>query len=112
MRAPEHLQQAVHGGHAVVRNPSEENGECVESEANLSAWHDFVDAVVQQSNHVDQRHQKGAPANDGRAIVDEIEELDIFRISALGLIIHVLGDVCDDKHAEVIHLGWDAERVD
>ena len=112
VRPPEHLQQAVNSSHAVVRDSSQEDGERVEREADLAAGHDFVDAVVEQADHVDQRHQKGAPADDGRALVDEVEELDVFGVGALGLVVHVLGDVGDDEHAEVVHLGGDAEGVD
>jgi hypothetical protein len=112
MRSPVHLQQSVHRRHAVVDNPREEDGEGVEGEADLAAGHDLVDAVVEQSDHVDERHEEGASADDDGSVVDEIEELEVVGVVADRLVVHVLGDVGDDQHAEVVHLRGDAKRID
>lgn len=112
MGSPVHLKQPIYGSHTVIDDSREEYGESVESETYFPTRHYFIDAVIEQSDHVDQRHQKSASTDDGRTVVDEVEKLDIIWVFANSFIVHVLGDVCNDEHTQVVHLGWDAEGVD
>lgn len=56
----------------MIESTCEEDGEGVESEADFATGHDFVNAVVEQSDHVEQGHQEGAAADDGGSVVDEV----------------------------------------
>ena len=111
MRPPVHLQQTVNSGHAVIDNPRHEDSESIQSETHLAARHHAVDAVVQQSHHVYERHEESAPADDSGTVVDEVEELDVVRLVAHLRIVHILGHIGNDKHAQVVHLRGNAKWV-
>ena len=112
MRSPVHLQQTVNCGNAMIDNSGDKDSECVESETHLTTRHNSVDAVVQKSYHVDERHEEGAPADDGGTVVDKIEEFYVIWLVAHLGIVHIFSHVGDDKDTQVVHLCGNAKWVD
>lgn len=77
----------------MVEQPRQEYGEGVESQADLSARHDLVDAVIEQANHVKYGEESSTSDYDSWAIEDEVEELGIFRVCTGIFFVNILGDV-------------------
>ena len=71
---PNKFNQPEHRGRAVVQQARQKNEHSVEREADLPARHHLVDAVVQQSHHVEDRHQRSPQAGYHGPVVDEVEE--------------------------------------
>lgn len=96
----------------MIDNSGYKNSESVESETHLAARHHSVDAVVQQSYHVYERHEEGAPADDGGTVIDEVEEFYVIWLVAHLGIVHIFSHIGDDKDTQVVHLCGNAKWVD
>lgn len=110
--APDELVKTEHCSCAVIQESSQKDEDCVESEADFSTGHHFVDAVVEQSDHVEYRHECSADAGDHGTIVDEVQKSKILIIVAGISGEYGFSAVGDDEYSQIVHLCGDAEGVD
>ena len=97
--APDELVKTEDCCCAVIQESSQKDQDCVESQADFSAGHHFVDAVVEQSDHVEYRHECSADAGDHRTIVDEVQKSQILIIIASISGEYGFGAVGDDEYS-------------
>ena len=96
---PSQLPQSIYCCYHVIDQTCQKYGQRVQSEADLSARNYFVDAVIQQTHHVHSCDKCGPCADDGWAVEDEIEKIQILLIGASAGLVDGFGDCCDDEDA-------------
>lgn len=66
----------------MIQKSSQKDEHGVQSETHFSTGHHFVDAIVEQSDHVEYRHECSAYTGDHGTIVDEVQKCKILIIIA------------------------------